>query len=447
MYTVERKSQHDGIQKFADHWMKRRERAGKVAKIWRGRKQMGKARKNKETAELDLIVEEVTTDAYGDDECYVAFQTVLEDETGVPCAGSVLGEDVTIEGWEYDGNERRGVTVKCRKPDGGKYEVAAWDVELPKEAAGTVYLVAYRHWLGMKAVQQSGKTEKKSTARAKKGVEKLGSTIELTVLAEREKAFDCGVLGDKDGREVVFRAAVKGIVPGELVQVAAKRRWVYAGQESIEGEITATRIDVKLLGLEPLKLKREGTWNPRDMDWGEEGPSVEEWTRMLPVNTRGKRPQFEMEQVVPGTNFEEEIDPIIEANELKERGDAKGARRILMELCRQDLRCIDAHVHLGNLAFDRKPEIAIKHYEVGVRIGELSLGDGFDGVLPWGLIDNRPFLRCVQGYGLGLWRMERFKEAEGVFRRMLMLNPMDNQGVRFLIDSVVKKEAWREDME
>ena len=44
-----------------------------------------------------------------------------------------------------------------------------------------------------------------------------------------------------------------------------------------------------------------------------------------------------------------------------------------MELCRQDLRCLDAHAHLGNLVYQRQPEIAVKHYEVGVRIGELSL--------------------------------------------------------------------------
>jgi hypothetical protein len=27
----------------------------------------------------------------------------------------------------------------------------------------------------------------------------------------------------------------------------------------------------------------------------------------------------------------------------------------------------------------------------------------FDGVLPWGQIDNRPFLRCMHGFGLCLW--------------------------------------------
>lgn len=33
------------------------------------------------------------------------------------------------------------------------------------------------------------------------------------------------------------------------------------------------------------------------------------------------------------------------------------------------------------------------HYEVGIRIGELSLPAGFDGLLDWGRIYNRPFLR------------------------------------------------------
>jgi hypothetical protein len=69
----------------------------------------------------------------------------------------------------------------------------------------------------------------------------------------------------------------------------------------------------------------------------------------------------------------------------------------------------------------------------------LSLGEGFDGVLPWGWIDNRPFLRCMRGFGLCLWRLKRFEEA---FDRMLWLNPSDNQGVRFLIDQVRAKDAW-----
>jgi hypothetical protein len=45
-------------------------------------------------------------------------------------------------------------------------------------------------------------------------------------------------------------------------------------------------------------------------------------------------------------------DPISESNDLKDAGDHSGARRLLMELCQADLRCLDAHAHFGNLAFD-----------------------------------------------------------------------------------------------
>jgi hypothetical protein len=73
---------------------------------------------------------------------------------------------------------------------------------------------------------------------------------------------------------------------------------------------------------------------------------------------------------------------------------ARAAYKMLLELCAADIRCLDAHAHLGNFVFDRPAE-AIRHYEAGVRIGELYLGQSFEGFLPWGHLDNRPFLRCM----------------------------------------------------
>ncbi len=150
-----------------------------------------------------------------------------------------------------------------------------------------------------------------------------------------------------------------------------------------------------------------------------------------------------MEQVVPGEDPDDPFDdPITRSNDLKDAGEYLEAEKILMELCQADLRCLDAHSLLGNLVFDRRPKDAIRHYEVGVRIGDLSLGPDFDGVLQWGYIDNRPFLRCMHGYGLCVWRLGRFDEAERVFDRMLWLNPSDNQGVRFLIEDVRAGSTW-----
>ncbi len=105
---------------------------------------------------------------------------------------------------------------------------------------------------------------------------------------------------------------------------------------------------------------------------------------------------------------------------------------------------LDAHAHLGNFEFDHAPKKAIRYYEAGMRIGELSL-PRFDGVLPWGFIDNRPFLRCMSGFGLCLWRLGRFQDAERIFERMLWLNPSDNQGVQFLIGEVRAGRQWKRD--
>ena len=80
-----------------------------------------------------------------------------------------------------------------------------------------------------------------------------------------------------------------------------------------------------------------------------------------------------------------------------------------MEVCEADIRCLDAHAHFGNFVFDRTSE-AIRHYKAGVRIGDLSLGQNFEGLL-----------RCMHGHGLCWWRPGRFEEAERVFDRTLWL--------------------------
>ena len=54
-------------------------------------------------------------------------------------------------------------------------------------------------------------------------------------------------------------------------------------------------------------------------------------------------------------------------------------------------------------------------------------------LLPWGLFDNRPFLRCMHGSGLCFWRLGRERATATLFERMLWLNPADNQGIRFLL--------------
>jgi tetratricopeptide (TPR) repeat protein len=265
--------------------------------------------------------------------------------------------------------------------------------------------------------------------------------VELAVVADRGRTALCRRL-DGGGWTSIRAPRFWDLAPGEFVVVNPTSEWTDAGSRCLAGEIESERLDVRALGLTPLRLERCGEWDPMEQYWGEDGDPIEEWAK--PIIARGPRPLFEMEQVLPGMDLDDpDGDPICRSNDLKDAGDTVSAREVLMDLCEADLRCLDAHAHLGNLAFDLSAELAIRHYEVGVRVGELSLGDKFDGVLSWGLIDNRPFLRCLYGYGLCLWRLERFDEAAGVFERILWLNPSDNQGARFVIDLVRARRRWK----
>jgi len=163
--------------------------------------------------------------------------------------------------------------------------------------------------------------------------------------------------------------------------VKLRKAWT-SDDPHLSAEITSDRIDAPALGLTALRLEDRGAWNPIDEYWGEEGEPIEGWARR--IIEYGPRRAFEMEQILPGYDYSDpECDPIGVSNDLKDSGNIEAAKKILMKLVEADLRCLDAHAHLGNLAFSQWPWYPARHYEVGFRIGELSLLQGFDGVLPW----------------------------------------------------------------
>jgi len=266
--------------------------------------------------------------------------------------------------------------------------------------------------------------------------------VNLVVASLKQTAARCRVL--ETAEPITLRArSLWRAIPGDILTVQPRKRWTYAKNTYLSGEITMQRTDVSALGLTPLRLEHHGMWDPDQEYWGEESEPRPDYA--LPMIARGPRPEYEMEQILPGDDPDDpDGDPIIESNDLKNAGDFEGAWNILMRLLDADLRCLDAHAHLGNLVFDRRPEDAIRHYEMGVRIGELSLGADFGGVLSWRWIDNRPFLRCVHGYGLCLWRLGKTAEATAVFERMLWLNPGDHQGARFNLHSVRDGRSWQD---
>lgn len=396
------------------------------------------------TVDLEQLIAEITADAHDDNERFSAFRQALIDRVELPCDGFVIGEPVSLVGFDYDGNRRRGVVVRCRREDNSMHVVGASEITLAPQSHGGLILAAYHKWLGIDPLPGSMDlpTLRKRHHKVVASSLDLSRPIELIVLSIQERAARCRLLGTD--RVISLRARrLWDLVPGEIAVVKPNKQWSYAGHPYLSGEITSTRVEVTALGLTPLGLRNEGEWDPKDEYWGEEDEPIDERTRE--IIAIGPRPVYEMEQVTPGMDPNDpDSDPICEVNDLKAAGDWENANNLLMALCQADLRCLDAHAHLGNFVFDYRPQEAIRHYEVGVRIGELSLPPGFNGLLPWGFIDNRPFLRCLHGYGLCLWRMKQFAEAGHVFDYMLQFNPMDNQGVRFLIPEVRERIAWED---
>gem|GEM_PF-13407 len=362
-------------------------------------------------------------------------------EVALPADAFVVGEPITAVAIIYAGHPRAGLTLTCTRGQ-RHFSVALAHVVFPPGSEGARFVARYRAWLGLGEAPSTLELADPTPASRHKVTSDdiaIGSPIELIVLACKSNALRCRLLGT--ARELTLRTAVNDEVPGGIITVLPTKLWTHARHTYLAGTVLAMRMDVAALGLVPLALHDQGEWDPEAAYWGEEGEPIEAWAKL--IIARGPRPMFEMEQVLPGTdpeNFDE--DPIVEASELNAAGDGEGARQLLMGLLARDLRCLDAHAHLGNFEFDRNPAQARRHYELGVSIGALTLGATFEDVLAWGLIDNRPFLRCLHGVGLSCWRLGQTHEAAAVFRRMLWLNPSDNQGARFNLAAIEAGQTW-----
>lgn len=394
---------------------------------------------------LDSLIEEIIGGETGDNEIFQTFYQTISERIEMPVDAFVIGVPVTVTELIYEGHQRvrrAGLEARCRRENSELYVVALQDVRFPSGSEAARYVDAYRRWLGLEPVDSSSSAGIKRRHKVEEGDIVNGEIVELAVLSLKENAFRCRLIGSD--REITVRArGYWRLVPSDIVSVKAEKQWRFAGHPYMSGQIVSSRIDIAALGLEPLKLEDMGMWNPEDEYWGEDGEPIEEWA--APIIVAGPRPQFEMEQVIPGEDPEDPFDdPITCSVDLKNAGEYREAETILHDLCQADLCCLDAHAHLGNLRFDNHQEDAIRHYKVGFSIGELSLGRDFKGVLPWGCTDNRPFLRCVKGYGLCAWQLGRFDEVLEIFQRMFWLNPSDNQGIRFLIDDV-RANRKRED--
>lgn len=247
------------------------------------------------------------------------------------------------------------------------------------------------------------------------------------------------------GRSLIVRTGISRVLPiaGEWFEATIERAWRFGGSDHLKADVERVWLDLDAVGLPVLPLRHQHAWTldgwleRHGLELDDLEPAYDE------VTATPERREVEMAQVLPDpfTPLELEEDPILEAVAWREAGDARRCEKLLSEMLRRDLRCVDAHAHLGNLAMTgylgrRGHDRAQRHYRVGVEIAERALAPDGQDVTPKGFIDNRPYLRALHGLGLARWALGAAEEAERLFAKLLWRDPADGAGARFLIQAV-----------
>ena len=126
---------------------------------------------------------------------------------------------------------------------------------------------------------------------------------------------------------------------------------------------------------------------------------------------------------------------------------AKG-KKLIEQALELDPDNADAYNYLASLETDVDKSLAF--YRQAVEAGERALGEKFmkenKGHF-WGLIETRPYMRAKAGVADCLYAKNRMNAAIEVYREMIELNPNDNQGVRYLLSTILLSKKDLSDYE
>ncbi len=126
-------------------------------------------------------------------------------------------------------------------------------------------------------------------------------------------------------------------------------------------------------------------------------------------------------------------DTLDQGIDLLEHGKEEEAGRCFFRSVEIDPTYADGYTHLANIAWrksDWKQAEAL--YRKALELAEPEVKDIPKGSF-WSILESRPYMRALNGLGLTVWKQNKLEEAKGIFKRMLDLNPNDNQGIRYLM--------------
>lgn len=140
----------------------------------------------------------------------------------------------------------------------------------------------------------------------------------------------------------------------------------------------------------------------------------------------------------------DEFDDLLDTHQSGEMND----QRYIAELNRLiglEPDFIDLHSHLSFTFLEQdKPKKALDAALRGLAAGNRLIPESFSGAIEWGYVENRPYLRALQGAMLAYVRLRRHKDAVTLIDKMLAYNPNDNQGSRYLLGSEVLRAGDKE---
>lgn len=95
---------------------------------------------------LRRLIEQALVDCYTEDEQHGAFLVMLDDHVACPFKARVVGEEVEVRGFDWDGSSQ-GIVAICRRK-GRQYRVTLTALEWSgRPPTGAIWFDAYRAWL------------------------------------------------------------------------------------------------------------------------------------------------------------------------------------------------------------------------------------------------------------------------------------------------------------
>jgi len=98
-------------------------------------------------AELDALIDELTVDAYGDEEQLSGFHVGAEEALRRGERATIVGADVEVVAIDCGPDVRTGLLARVRR-DGAVYDIALADLTFGAESELRLVAAAYRRWLG-----------------------------------------------------------------------------------------------------------------------------------------------------------------------------------------------------------------------------------------------------------------------------------------------------------